>query len=190
MGLVLSFFIILILILGIIFLEVKITVNSIDLELFRRDLKRAEYEIKIQLYFLGFIKLFSIKILNGVIEFLFFKININKVLKSKLYINKFKSKFDNMSKKKMLENFKKIRFKLENLNFDLKLGTDSIVLTSMLVGILSGIISSSMQAYIEKYNKEKYYWRILPNFEENLFVKLNASLKLSYSPLLSKIVKR
>ena len=190
MGLVLSFFIILILILGIIFLKVKITANSLDFELFRKDLRKSEYDIRIGLYFLGLIKILNIRIRNGVIEYIFVKLDINKIIKSKLYIDKIKPKFDNITKKKMMENLKKTRFKLENFKFNLKLGTDSIVVTSMLVGIISGIISYSMQTYIEKYNKENYYWRVLPNFEENLFVKLSASLKLSYSPFLSKIVKR
>lgn len=189
MGLVLSFFILLILILGIIFLKVKISAKSLNLELFRKDLKKAEYDIRVSLYFLGFIKIGSIKIRNGIVELFFIKKTIDDLKKSNLYVKNIKPKFAQMSNKKKLNDLKKINFRLEDLRLNLELGTDSVVITSMLVGIISAIISSSMQIYIEKFNKEKYKWRVLPNFEENLFINLNASLNLSYSPILNKIVK-
>ena len=82
-----------------------------------------------------------------------------------------------------------MKLKLEDLNLDLKFGTDSVIITSILIGILSGFVATAMQTCVEKYNKDKYKWQILPNFEENLFLELNASLKLSYSPILSMILK-
>ena len=82
-----------------------------------------------------------------------------------------------------------MKLKLEDLNLNLKFGTDDVIITSILIAIISGIIATTLQEYIENFNKEKYKWKILPNFEEKLFLDLNASLKLSYSPILSKIIK-
>ena len=189
MKLVLSFFILLNLILGIILLKIKVTANSLDLEIIRKDLKKAKYDIKAELYFLGFIKIRSIKLKDGILEFLFFKKPINELKNSKFYLKIIKPKLDIVPKKQMIANFRKINFRLENLKLDLELGTDSVVATSVLIGVLSAIISSSMQSYIEKFNKKKYKWKILPNFEERLFINLNASLQLSYSPILSRIMK-
>lgn len=189
MKLVLSFFILLNLILGVVFFKIKIIANNLDLEFIKKNIKKAEYDIKIGLYFWGFIKIGSIKLSNGFVKFLFLKKSINELKNSNIYLKNIKTKIDKIPKRKMFEDFKKINFKLENLKFDLELGTDSVVVTSVLIGIISAIISSSMQVYIEKFNKEKYKWKILPNFEEKFFINLNASLELSYSPILSKIVK-
>ena len=189
MKLVLSFFILLNLILGVVFFKIKIIANNLDLEFIKKNIKKAEYDIKIGLYFWGFIKIGSIKLSNGFVKFLFLKKSINELKNSNIYLKNIKTKIDKIPKRKMFEDFKKINFKLENLKFDLELGTDSVVVTSVLIGIISAIISSSMQVYIEKFNKEKYKWKILPNFEEKIFINLNASLELSYSPILSKIVK-
>lgn len=189
MKLVLSFFILLNLILGFVFFKIKVMANNLDLELIKKNIRKAEYDVKICLYFWGFIKIGSIRLSNGFVKFLFIKKSINEIKNSDIYLKNIKPKINKISKRKMVEDFKKINFKLENLKLDLELGTDSVVVTSILIGILSAIISSSMQVYIEKFNKEKYKWKILPNFEEKIFINLNASLKLSYSPILSKIVK-
>ena len=189
MKLVLSFFIVLNLILGILFIKIKVSAKKIDIVFIRKNIKTANYDINIGVYFLGFIKICNISIKNGYVKFLFIKKSIDEINNSKVFLKNIKLKFIKTSPKKMLENFKKIRFKLENLNLDLEVGTESVLFTSVLIGLLSTIISSSMQSYIEKFNKEKYKWKILPNFEERVLLNLNASLNLSYSPVLNIILK-
>ena len=51
MELVLSFFIILILILGIVFFKIKISANNLDVELIRTNVKKAEYKVIIRIVF-------------------------------------------------------------------------------------------------------------------------------------------
>lgn len=189
MMLVLSFFIMLILILGIIFLKIRISASDVDLEVIRINLKKANYDIRVGIYFFGFIKILGIRIRNGFVEFLFFKKSINYLKNSNIYLNKIKPQIDKIPRQKMLENFNKINFKLDDFKLKLQFGTDSVIITSIMVGIISAIITSSMQAYIERFNNKKYKWKILPNYDERLFLNLNASLKLSYSPILSKIAK-
>lgn len=183
MKVVLSFFILLIFILGIVFLKVKISANNLDLEVIRTNIKRAEYKVVVGLYFLGFIKIGTIKICNGIISFWFFKIGVDKIL------NIVKPKVKKIPRKKLINDFCKMKVKLEDLNLNIKFGTDDVIITSILIAIISGIIATTIQEYIEKFNKEKYKWKILPDFDERLFIKLNASLKLSYSPILSRIIK-
>ena len=189
MMLVLSFFIMLILILGIIFLKIRISASDVDLEVIRINLKKANYDIRVGIYFFGFIKILGIRIRNGFVEFLFFKKSINDLKNSNIYLNRIKPQMDKIPRQKMLENFNKINFKLDDFKLKLQFGTDSVIITSIMVGIISAIITSSMQAYIERFNNKKYKWKILPNYDERLFLNLNASLKLSYSPILSKIAK-
>ena len=189
MKLVLSFFIILILILGTIFIKIKIFATNVDLEVIRINFKKANYDIKIGLYFFGLIKILGIRINNGFIEFLFFKKNISDLLNSNMFLNNIKPKIDKIPKSKMLESFNKINFRLDDFKFNLQFGTDSVIITSILVGIISAIISSSLEMYIEKFSKEKYKWKILPDYNEKLFMKLKASMKLSYSPIISRIVR-
>ena len=193
MKLVLAFFIIFNLILSVIFLKIKIFANDVDFQLIKMNLKKANYEIKIVLYLGGFLKIASFKIRNGFLEFLFIKKEIKKLLSSDIFTQNIKPMIDKIPKSQMVEKFCSTNVKIENLRFDLKFGTDSVIITSILVGILSavlsGIIAETMQAYFEKFNKENYKWKILPNYEENLFVNLSASLKISYFPLLNKILK-
>lgn len=189
MELVLSFFILLILILGVIFLKIKVYANNLDLELIKKDLKKADYDIKAGIYFFGFIKIIGFRIRNGFVEFLFVKKEIRELINSDLYLNNIKPLIDKMPKSKVVEKVCNSNIKLEDFKLNLNFGTDSVIITSILVGILSGIIASMMQAYLEKFNKEKYKWKILPNYKEELFITLRASLKLSYSPILNKIAK-
>lgn len=189
MKLVLSFFILLILILGIIFLKVKITLEDVDFKLIRKNIQTAKYKLKISLYFLGFIKIASIKIIDGNVKIFFFQKRLEELKNTKLYLEIIKPRLEILSKEEVVKDLKNVNFKLENMKLNLEFGTDSVLITSVLVGILSAIITISMQIYIEKFKKENYYWKITPNFKETLFVNLNASLKLSYSPILSKIAK-
>ena len=193
MKLVLVFFILLNLILGIIFIKIKFFANDVDFQLVKKDLKKANYEIKVGIYFGGFIKIASLKIKNGFLEILFIKKEIKELLSSSIFTQNIKPMVEKIPKSQIVEKICSTNVKVENLKFDLKFGTDSVIITSILVGILSaiisGIIAESMQAYFEKFNKENYKWKILPNYEEKLFVNLNASLKVSYFPLLNKILK-
>ena len=193
MKLVLVFFILLNLILGIIFLKIKIFVNNIDFQLIRKDFKKSNYDIMIGVYFGGLIRFVSFRIKNGFFEFLFIKKEIKELLNSDIITNNVKPMIQKIPKSQMIEKFCTTNAKLENLKFDLKFGTESVIITSILVGILSailsGIIAECMQSYIEKINKENYKWKILPNYEEKLFVKLRASMKVSYFPFLNKILK-
>lgn len=193
MKLVLAFFIIFNLILSIIFLKIKIYANNVDFQLTKMNLKKANYEIKIVICLGGILKIASFKIRNGFLEFLFVRKEIRELLSSNIFTQNIKPMIDKIPKSQIVEKFCSTNVKIENLKFDLKFGTDSVIITSILVGILSailsGIIAETMQAYFDKFNKENYKWKILPNYEENLFVNLSASLKVSYFPLLNKILK-
>ena len=183
------FMFLIILILGVVFLKIRVSAQNLDLEVIRTNVKKAEYRIIIGLYLWGFIKVGGFTISNGVIQFLFYKKTIKDLRNSSIYLNTIKPKLKTIPKTKMLSDFMNMKLKLEDLNLDLKFGTDSVIITSILIGILSGFVATAMQTCVEKYNKDKYKWQILPNFEENLFLELNASLKLSYSPILSMILK-
>ena len=193
MKLVLSFFIILIIILilifGIIFSKLKIKTKKLRFKLFKKDLISSDYDFILLFYFWGILKLFEIEVSNGNLKLLFFDIPFEKILSSKYYLKKVKPKVKQMNKKEILENLKKINFKIEKIDLKLEIGTDSVFLTSILVGIMSAIISSSMQNYIDKFKKEKYRWNIKPNFNENFLINLDANLSLSYLPILNKIIK-
>lgn len=193
MKLVLAFFILLNLILGIIFLKIKIFANDVDLQFIRKDMKKVEYEIKFAIYLGGFIKIASFSIKNGFLKMLFFKKEIKELVNSGVFTENIKPMIEKIPRSQLVEKIFSTNVKIENLKFDLRFGTDSVIITSILVGILSailsGIIAEAMQAYFEKFNKENYKWEIFPNYEEKLFLKLKASLMVSYFPILNKIIK-
>ena len=193
MKLVLAFFILLNLILGVLFLKIKIFANDVDLQFIRKDVKKAEYEIKFAIYLGGFIKIASFSIKNGLLKMLFFKKEIKELINSSIFLENVRPMIEKIPRSQLVEKFFSTNIKIANLKFDLKFGTDSVIITSILVGILSailsGIIAETMQAYFEKFNKENYKWKISPNYEEKLFVKLKANLMVSYFPVLNKIIK-
>ena len=140
----------------------KIQIKNLEITNIKETEMRIfpNYEFKISLYLFGKIKWFSIKI-------------DNKKLK-----NKYKKMIlDTISLKQLGQDFKRqdlkyiktLKPKISHLNLKAKLGTEDAVLTSFIVFAISTIISILLPYRIKKYDKDKYYYQILP-----LYINKNA----------------
>ena len=53
------------------------------------------------------------------------------------------------------------------------IGTENIILTSFLVGIISAVIPNLIRSNIKSYDENNYELEILPNFKEQNYIYLN-----------------
>lgn len=157
-------------------LELKLTIT--DFEFSRGESKSDEtYRLSgsIGFYFFRKIKLFSIKINNKA---------TNKMLNNKFVKNRIKNIkiTDNYTKKtqiKTVYNLLKMLNRLVKIDvFQLKIwiDTESVILTSYLIGIISTIIPNLIRNNIKSINKYKkennYMFQILPLYKNQNYIYL------------------
>lgn len=173
--------IIILLIIIVIFSDIRLVVKNFQYSNIYKT-KENKGEFKIQIYLLGKIKCLSIKIKNNqlksktnnkVIEYLKRRIEETLPNPSKKSIQKFNFKHTRNVIKYLYQNTE-----IKQLNTEILLGTKSVELTSIIVGVISTIIPTIIKNNIKKYNKhtiEKYYFKIIPIYKniDTFNIKLN-----------------
>lgn len=129
-----------------------------------------ELEISIGIYIFKKVKIFEKSI------------NKEKMqnMKNSKGLNKLKSKFldgNNVKEKKQKIKMdfgflKQLKPKLEKIDLELKLGTEDVVLTSVLICIIAIAISIILAKTIETYDENKYKYKIDPNYNNKNSVKI------------------
>ena len=147
---------ILVLIVLTIFAELRLTINNLEIKYCNYQFNN-KYDAKIGLYLFG-----KIKIISKQIQY-------NK--NAKLLENK---NIDHKIIKEILNNFRK-KTKLEKFKLQIYLDTESVILTSYLIGIISGIIPNLIRENIKKYNHKYYNFEIAPLYRNNNFLYLKLS---------------
>lgn len=177
----LFFSIIVLILIGIfilIFSDVKLIIEYLRLS---NDSSKfeLEYKGKICLYLMGKIKLLSFKIDNSKNKNskinVFISRRIEKIKKESKYNNKRQKEI----RKKILKQIKeKVRLKLFKLK--LFIGTQNIILTSYLVGIISSIIPNIIRNNIDSFSYEKFKLKILPIYENQnyIYLELNSIISI------------
>ena len=129
------------------------------------------YEIKISLYLFNKIKWFSIKLNNKKIKNMYKNMKLDKI--------DFK-KIEQDFKLEDLKYIKTLQPKFSYLNFKVKIGVEDAVLTSFIIFTISTIISILLPYTIKKYEKDKYYYQILPLYiNKNAYeIKLNCIIEV------------
>lgn len=138
------------------FSYIKIKVKKINIS----NISDYKYDfiIKCGLYLFNKVKIFEIKI------------DKEKFLKSRT-INKLKKniKFE-LEKMPKFREIEKIEINLEEINLKVKLGTEDVILTSVLVLLISATTGIILGKFVKKYEKEKYKYTIQPFYNNrNLF---------------------
>lgn len=129
-----------------------------------------DLKISIGIYAFGKIKIFTNIINRKKIENIKKSSKFEKI-KDKI-IAKNKSKVNKDEIKKNLNILKQVNPKLEQINLELKLGTEDVVLTSFFIVIISILISMLLTKTIEQYDEEKYKYKIIPNYNNQNSVKI------------------
>lgn len=161
----------------LIFSDVKIILNTLEYSTDRSS-GNSKYNGKVGIYFLGKIKLFSKRIdSKKTQEFL----NNNFIKEKITQINVFNE--DNTTEKyKVNRNvIKQLRkyLKIEVLTLQIKIDTESVLLTSYLVGIISTLIPNLLINSIKNYNSNKYEWKIIPIYKNRNFISLKLNSIIS-----------
>lgn len=135
-------------------------------------------------YHYDFIIKFGVYLFNK-IRIIEIKIDKEKIKKSKL-LNRLK---ENISQKDLklelekmpnLKDIKKIDINLEQIDLNVKLGTEDVILTSVLVAFISATTGLVLGKAIKRYDEEKYRYIILPFYNnKNLFeLQLNCIINV------------
>ena len=157
--------IILFLALGIIliFSTLKINVEKVMLDNISTSRLREKFKLKVQLFLFGKIKILSIKIDKYRTKKINLKEKIKKIETKQL--NK------QIKIKELTPILKKV--KLESIHLDLKLDTQDVILTTLLVYLTTTILSIVLGKTIENYIEEKYQYKIVPLYINRNLVKLD-----------------
>lgn len=141
----------------LVLISIIILLSTIKIEVknfrFGNIKKEKNFNLKIGFYFLRKVKLFNINLDNEKIKQIsdskrFEKIDIKKI-ESNISINK-----------DTLENLKYLKFKIEELNLMIYIGTEDVVLTSYIVAFIAGMIGIILPHLVTKVININY--KVIP----------------------------
>ena len=159
-----------------VFSTIGIELEKLEISNINRKKIEYNYDAYINLYIFDFIRLAKVKI-N--------KKNVNK--------RRFIKNIDFFEISKEIRNFNEkkgnIKYKVEKLNLILKVGTEDISITSILVFLSSILISYILTNTIEKYDKQKQKYKINAIYSnKNLIdLKLNCIIKVKMVHIINVI---
>lgn len=161
----------------LVFSEVKIILNAFEYSTEKEE-KSSKYSGKFEIYFLGKVKIFSKKIDNQKTG----KFFNNNFIKERITRMNLFSKDDTTSKykidKKITKELRK-NLKIELLKLQIQIDTESILLTSYLVGIISTLIPNLIKNNIKNYNDKDYQWSVIPIYKSKNFISLKLNSIIS-----------
>lgn len=167
-------------ILGVIFSLIIINIEDIEIKFINNKIFLDRIKISVNIKIFKCLEIIKIKFYKEYLKIFGLKFYYKKILKyennEELYRNIFKIFKENENKIKN----KKITPELDFFKFDLNFGTENVIITSMLTVTLSGIITIIFRKFIKKFNKEKYYFKIMPNYfnTNNFSFKFTSKIKL------------
>ena len=146
--------------------EVRINIKHFEFENILLPRLIYDYDIQICLYVLGKIPLIKFNINPEILR----KLNVIEKLEKNHINEKVVLDFDILKKAKMAYP------KIENLNFNLKIGTEDALYTSIIVFVISMIFSLGLPHITEEKNYNKIKYEINPLYAgKNLFsLKMNS----------------
>lgn len=123
-----------------------------------KEKKNNEAKVKIQWYAFNKIRIVSIPIKNRQIQKIHLKQELEKIEMQDI----------GPTKQEIITLLKEI--KLKKLDLDITIGTEDVIITSAIVLLISTGMSFLLPKVIEKYEPEKYKYKILPVYQnENLY---------------------
>lgn len=157
-----------ILIIGIVTSKFKI--NTVNLQKEKNSFK-IKLNIKLGFYLFGFIKIVSLQFKEDGIYFLFFRFpyKLLKIEKDSLKILKDFS---------VINFLKSLHIKLDQLNVNLKIGSEDMILTVFSVFAISTFLSILSAKNRKQINLKHYYYKITPIYHTNV-LSFQISSKIS-----------
>ena len=148
----------------------------------------SNYRGILGLYFLGKIKLFSIKINDNKTKKILKKDYIKDKIKTAKKLNKYQSKEQIGMAKKALNNLIK-QIKIKSFNLKICIDTKNVILTSYLVAVISTIIPNIIRNSIEKFNPRNHSFEVAPLYKNQnyIYVKLNCIISIKVVHIINMI---
>ena len=159
MVLVLFFFVSVILF-GFIFSKVRFCLNKLEIDNTQKDMQTIrKLDIRIKIYWFGLIKLICIKFDERILKKFTFEDFINNKMNEKVVKNV------------SIKDIKTLKLKLEELKFYSSIGTEDVIITSILIFIISNVITYIVSKNIAKNSTKKYSYAINPCYKnKNIFI--------------------
>lgn len=121
------------------------------------------YKVIIKLYLLNKIRYLKLELDKNKLKEIFIRAK-NKIKK----VNYKKIEKEIYQDRKVIKNVvKKLKIDLEYLDLDLRIGTEFILLTSVIIVTISTIFPIIANKFIRKYEKRKYNYKFTPIYNKN-----------------------
>jgi len=178
-------FILLCTIVGIILLiafsTIKIKIQDLKVDNVTNALNKVsvDYIIILSLNLFDRVKYISIKLNKSKIKKLYSKAKIN-------------NRFKNLEKDLKLKDLKYVEIikpQIDYLKFSAQIGFEDTILTTFVIFFISTLISILLPYSIKKFDKNKYYYQILPYYEnKNIYkIKLDCIIQIKMVHIISMI---
>lgn len=149
----------------VIFLTLVFLLTVIILSTIKINIKyiNKNYKVIIKLYLLNKIRYLKLELDKNKLKEIFIKVK-NKIEKA----NYKKVEKEIYQDRKVIKNVvKKLKIDLEYLDLDLRIGTEFILLTSVIIVTISTIFPIIANKFIRKYEKGKYNYKFTPIYNKN-----------------------
>lgn len=150
--------------------KIKINIPYLKKE---ENLRKIQFHIKVGIYLLGFIKIFSISLKEDGIHFLWFRFHYPVMKIDKESIKIFK-KFS------VVDILKTLKIRLDQFHFELKIGTEDVLVTVFFVFMVSTVLSVFSAQNAKVINLKNYDYQIMPIYNKNT-LSFTASAQISLS---------
>lgn len=149
---------------------ISIRIEKLNISNFNDKYKLTyNYEIYFELLFLNKIKMLSVKIDKEKVKRLNSKVNFKNRVQN---MNFMKVKKD-LPQKELKEIFKILNIEFSKIYLKVEVGTEDVIITSLIITILASILGIGLARVIKKYEKEKYNYEIYPVYQNRNLINLN-----------------
>ena len=189
-ALIILFFVVIInfIIIGICFSNIVVDIENLNFN--SKNIKQVlteDIEFYIKIYIFKVLRILTIKVYNTHLEILGIKINFNKLIydieDTGILFRKVKKIIRLIKDNKENINFENLKPKIKEFKMDLEISTENAILTSISILSISSTLSLLLKKYIEKYEKEKYYYRVTPKFTNTNDFSINLNFEMSFETL-------
>ena len=174
------FMIIILLFILLIFSKIQIKIEDFKFSSQLPKHTNKDYKIIFKLYILSKIPIFKLVITDEKIK----KINMKekfrkmetKIIEKKEFLNK-----------NIIESIKKVELMIKNIELKIDLGTESTILTSILVPVISTVISIFINQKIQDYNRQKFIVNPIFNNKNLINIEITSIFELKMIHIIDSI---
>ena len=174
------FMIIILLFILLIFSKIQIKIEDFKFSSQLPKHTNKDYKIIFKLYILSKIPIFKLVITDEKIKKMNMKEKFRKmetkIIEKKEFLNK-----------NIIESIKKVELMIKNIELKIDLGTESTILTSILVPVISTVISIFINQKIQDYNRQKFIVNPIFNNKNLINIEITSIFELKMIHIIDSI---